>query len=302
MIDYLINNLDKIIGGGLIGFIVGILTGLFGAGGGFIITPALNIFIGLPMNFAVGTSSCQVMGASAFSIYHHKGDRKKGLFEAIITGLGIPLGSYLGTILVKQFKNYDMIKIAGRELEPVNFILLGIFAVFLLIIAAWLLYDNLIHSKNKSADDSDHVGLLFRFKIPPMRKFDTIPAGEFSTVMLVILGLFTGFLSGLLGIGGGVIMLPMLFYLVGQETKFATQTSTYLILLSGTFASVFHAIDHNIDYALAIILIFGAFFGAKIGAIINHKISAKSIRQYFGFVVLAAWGMVIFKLYKMIYG
>jgi uncharacterized membrane protein YfcA len=300
IMDYIVNHWGMLLGGAFLGFFVGMLTALFGAGGGFIVTPALNIFLGLDMNLAVGTSAFQVMGASSFSLYHRLDKRFMGIRVALFTGIGIPVGAYLGVFLVQMMKSQGQWQFGGKTIDPVNFILLSIFAVFLLLIGGWLLFDNFYLRRHHDGDESDHVGLLKRFAISPLLKFRTIPAGDFSVPVLVGLGLFTGFLSGLLGIGGGVIMMPMLFYMVGQETKYATQTSTMLVLLSGAFSSIFHAIDHNINYTLAIVLIVGAFFGTKLGSIIHDKISAKSIRKYFAFVVLAAWLLVIFKLIKIV--
>jgi uncharacterized membrane protein YfcA len=286
-------------GGLLLGLMVGMLTGIFGAGGGFIITPALNIFLGVPMNLAVGTSACQVLGASGFSLLHHLDKRMKGLKVALFIGIGIPLGSYLGTAVIDKWKNLDPMVIMGREVDALNLILLGIFAIFLSLIAGWLLFDNFVLKKGKEDDESKHVGLLGGIKIPPLVTCETIPYAPFSIPILVIIGIFMGFMSGLLGIGGGVIMMPLLFYIIGQETKYATLTSTMLIFISGLFATFFHAMHHNINYTLVAFLIIGSFFGTKTGVKIHKKISGKSIRQYFAFVVLFAAIMVIYKIIRI---
>ena len=94
--DYFIAHWLILTGGVLLGFLLGFMTGLFGAGGGFILTPVLNIFLGLPMNIAVGTSSCQVLGASTFSLCHHFDKRLLGIRVAAFMCLGIPAGSFLG--------------------------------------------------------------------------------------------------------------------------------------------------------------------------------------------------------------
>lgn len=285
-----------LLGGTFLGAAVGMLTGFFGAGGGFIITPALNIFLGLEMNIAVGTSACQVLGASAFSMRHHLDRHLIGIKVAVCAGLGIPLGAFCGSRLVKSMKGIAEWNINGMTVDPVNVILLSIFAVFLLLIGSWLLLDNFYLRRNLHGDDSKHVGMLYKLQIPPLHKFRTIPAGPFSIPVLVVLGFIMGFLSGLLGIGGGVIMLPVLFYLVGQETKFATRTDMMLIFMSGAFSTLFHAIDHNINYPMAGALMCGAFWGAGWGAKLQKKVTGKSIRKYFAFVVLAAWLLVVYKL------
>lgn len=301
MLEAIMAHWQLSIGAIVLGATVGTLTGFFGAGGGFIITPALNIFLGLEMNIAVGTSVCQVLGASAFSLYNHFDKRMMGVKVALFSGIGIPPGAFIGTWMIKSMKGMQPVVINGVSIDSVNFILMIIFAGFLFLIGGWMMFDNFFLRRHSSGDDSDHVGLLFRFRLRPLFTFRTIPAGAFSVPVLIILGLFMGFLSGLLGIGGGVIMLPILFYLVGQETKFASQSTTMLIFLSGIFSTVFHAIDHNIDYKVAAMLVFGAFFGARLGAKLQKKVHGKAIRQYFAFVVLAAWLMVLYKLFRMIY-
>ncbi|MBN2640175.1 MAG: sulfite exporter TauE/SafE family protein [Victivallales bacterium] len=286
--------------GVLIGFSVGILTALFGAGGGFIITPALNIFMGLPMNLAVGTSACQVTGASAFALYEHLDRRLLGIRVAMFFGIGIPLGAYFGATQVQHLKGLADWNFNGREIDPVNIVLLIIFAVLLLLIAAWMLYDSFI--MKKQVDVTDHPAVLSRLRIPPLFRFRTIHGGDFSIPVMIMLGLIVGFFSGMLGIGGGVIIIPILFYLVGQETKAATQTSMMLVFSAGLFSSGFHAYNGNIDYILAGALLFGALFGAKIGARIHRKISGEGLKKSFGFVVLAAWVMVIVKIGIMLWG
>lgn len=278
--------------------VVGVLTGLFGAGGGFIITPALNIFLGLPMNLAVGTSSCQVLGSASFALWHHRDKRLKGVKLALIMAIGIPPGAFIGAECVKTFQGLPPIRFHGIEVNAVNFILLIVFAFFLTIIAAWLFFDNFwLRRHHHDDDESEHRGVLASLAIPPMVKCETIPAGDFSIPLLAALGLFMGFLSGLLGIGGGVIMMPMLFYLVGQETKYATSTSMMLILISGLFATIVHSVNDNIDYILVGFLMFSAFFGTRIGAVIQRSVSGKSLRKHFAFVVLAAAVMVVVKLF-----
>jgi hypothetical protein len=300
-INFFISNCFRFAGGSLLGFVVGVLTGLFGAGGGFIVVPALNIFLGLGMNYAVGTSACQVLGASGMSLWHHLDRRMMGIRVALLTGIGIPLGAFLGTMTVRKFVKMPPLTIAGREIEAVNFILLGIFAVFLSLIATWLFLDNFWLSRHKHDDEVGHKGLLSFVKIPPMVLFRTISSGSFSAPLLTVIGLLIGYLSGLLGIGGGVVMMPLLFYIVGQGTKYAANTSTMLVFISGFFATVSHAMEGNVDYLLVIFLVAGAFFGTRSGAAIQKKISGKSIRKYFAFVVLAAVLMVFYKLYMMIY-
>lgn len=300
--DYIITHWLNLCGGALLGLAVGILTGLFGAGGGFIITPALNIFLGLPMNLAVGTSACQVLGAAGFTFFNHFDKKMRGWKIAMIIGIGIPVGVYFGTKTVDLLKGFPPVQLFSKELNAVNFLLLAMFALLLFFIGSWMLIDNFwLRRHLQEEDELHHKGLLTNLRLPPYMHFRTVPAGKVSVVLLVVVGVMMGFLSGLLGIGGGVIMMPLLYYIIGQEAKFAVRTSVMLILISGLFATISHAIAHNIDYYMVLFLIPGAFFGSRIGTIINHRMSSKSLRKYFAFIVLGAMVMVVIKLIGMVY-
>lgn len=283
------------LGGFLLGLGTGTLTGLFGAGGGFILTPALNIILGLPYNLAVGTSTCQILAASAFALHHHLDRRLLGIRVAGLTGIGIPLGTYLGVRVVNNLRDLETVTVLGRQLPGQEFCFTAIFSVFLTLIAGWLIWDNFFLRRHGGGSDAEHTGYLAAVRIPPLVSFRTIPSGAFSAPLLVALGVTMGFLGGLLGIGGGVIMMPILFYLIGQETKYATLTSTMLVFATALFSSVLHAIHGNIDFVLVLFLIGGAFAGARLGAAIHRRITGHSIRKWFAFVVLAAVAMVLAK-------
>jgi uncharacterized membrane protein YfcA len=280
------------IGGIILGFSAGILTGFFGAGGGFILTPALNIFLGIPMNIAVGTSACQVLGASSFSLWHHMDHRWLGVRVALWMGSGIPLGVWFGSSLVQRLKALAPIMVHGKPVPTVDFVLLVVFAVFLSLVTTWLFLDNFVLRRGREDEGTQPKGLLAGVRIPPLVDFRTIPHGPFSGPLLMVLGLVVGCLSGLMGIGGGVVMMPMLFYLVGQEIKAATRTSSMLVFMTGLCSTIVHALAGNINWTLVACLISGAFFGTHLGAWLQHRTTGKRLRQYFAFVVLTAALMV----------
>ena len=287
-------------GGLLLGLGVGTLTGLFGAGGGFIITPALHVILGVDMSLAVGTSACQVLGASAFTLMHHCSQKIRGMYVALFVGIGVPAGTWCGSGLVRYLKELPPLEFRGTAWNMVDLVLLSTFAVFLFAIAGWMLFDSFVLAPRRGGD-AVPAGLLQKWQIPPLYSFGSIPAGKFSIPVLMGLGICMGFLSGLLGIGGGVVMLPALFYLVGQEPKAAALTSTMLIFVSGLFSTFFHAVDGNIHYLLALAMVTGAFAGTRIGTLIQRKIDGGALRKYFAFVVLAAWCMVVWQLGKFLW-
>jgi uncharacterized membrane protein YfcA len=282
--------------GVILGFALGTVTGYFGAGAGFVLTPVLNIAMGLPMNMAVGTSSCQVLGASGFALLHRIDRRWLGIRVALWMGGGIPGGVWIGSRLVERLKTVAPLAIHGRQAPAVDVVILVVFAVFLGLVTAWLFLDNFILRRGQEDEGEKPKGALAEVWFPPMVHFRTVPHGPFSGPVLLLLGLFVGMLSGLLGIGGGVAMMPILFYLVGQEIKATTLTSTMLVFVIGLCATLAHAHAGNINWPLAVCLIAGAFFGARLGARLQARTTGKRLRQYFSFLVLAATLMVSVRL------
>lgn len=292
-------NAAMLIGGLLLGSTVGILTGFFGAGGGFIVTPLLNMLIGLPMNMAVGTSACQVLGASVFSLMSHMDRRWLGLKVALWTGAGIPGGVWCGGWVVQYLKGAGAVQIWGRTLPLGDLVLLTVFVVFLGLTAGWLLVDTLVLSRARE-DDEVRRGALAGVRIPPMIAFRTIPHGPFSGPVLILTGLMLGFLSGLLGIGGGVVIIPVLFYLVGQEIKASTRSSLMIVLVTGLCATVVHARAGNIEWRLAGCLITGALMGTRLGYKLQQRTTGPRLRRLFAFVVLAAMFLVAGRLVHLL--
>jgi uncharacterized membrane protein YfcA len=270
--------------GGLLGFMAGLLAALFGAGGGIIIVPALNIIGGVPMNITVGTSSLQIVFASVFSIFKGRpGERLAGWPVALWTGAGIPAGAFLGAGIVSWLKT-----LGGRTGRPgadlPDMVLLGV--------AEWLIADTFFLTKKRPGPDSSggsdaRRGLWTGFVIPPMIKFRAVEGAAFSAPALMFLGVCVGFLGGLLGIGGGVIMMPAMYYLVGVDTKISVRISLMLIFMTGLLSSFFHFLSGNINLPLAAALIAGAWFGSSAGTALLKRLPGGSIRKYFAFVLIA---------------
>ncbi|HUW83305.1 MAG TPA: sulfite exporter TauE/SafE family protein [Phycisphaerae bacterium] len=285
-----------------LGLCVGTITGLFGAGGGFIIVPSLNALLGVPMTTAVGTGAAHVLGGSSIALWRQLDRRFLGIRVAGAMAVGIPPGTRLGLAVVERLKHVGTIGVFSREVVAADFVLQAVFAGFLAMLAFWMVLDNFWLRRGQGDDEQNHRGILAWVRIPPMCSARTIPGGPISIPLLFLFGVFEGFVAGLLGIGGSVIMMPALFYLIGQTTKYATQTCLMLAFVSGLSATIQHGIVGNIDYTLAAALIFGAFSGTKLGTVIRSRITGRSIRQYFGFVVGGAVLLPLCKLLTMLVG
>lgn len=279
-----------------LGSFVGVMTGFFGAGGGFLLTPALNILLGLPMPLAVGTSSCQICGTSLFTLWQRLDRRWLGWRVAVVSGIGIVPGTWLGTRLVAMMRELGYWQTRRQLVPAADLLLLALFALLLLPIGIGMYLDGAEHPDRKMTPAAEHPGVLARWRLPPMYRFRTIVGHEFSLSVMVLLGGIMGLLSGLLGIGGGVIMLPMLLYLVGQKLEFATLTSTMIIFLSSLGSSFFHGLNGTISYPMALALLCGSLAGSTIGVRLQARVSSRKTRRYFAWVVFAAWLMVVGRL------
>jgi len=280
----------------LLGSAVGVLTGFFGAGGGFILTPALNIFLGLDMTMAVGTSSVQVTAASVFTLQQRLDRRWMGIKVALISAIGIFPGAWLGGKMVEALKTAGALTLpTGRSVPAADTVLLLLFALLLAAIIMGMTWE----LRHRREEGVCRPGLLHTCKIPPLYDFRTIPAGPFSIPVLIVLGFGMGILSGLLGIGGGVVMLPVLLYLVGQDAKHATLTTTMIVFLSGVGSTAFHLLHGNLAWPLLPELLIGSFLGTHLGVRLQKQAGDRQLRKYFICVVALALLLVGWKLYQL---
>jgi len=276
----------------LIGLCVGILTGMFGVGGGFLITPLLNVLLGIPMPVAVGTGALQILSVSTAGIYRRRHESMTDYKLAIVLFGGNYMGVQFGAQALARLQSLGIVTFGENSMPAADFYVLCIFLVLLGLIAGWLIYD----TTRNQLEPSIRVGLFSRIKLPPFTRFESLDRPTMSIPVVAYFGLALGFLAGLLGIGGGVIMLPALVYLVGMKTHRATATSLALIWLSSLVASVTHTLRGNTDLLLAIPLLLGGTVGVQIGVALCSKLGGCQLRRYFSLVVLAAMVLVAAKL------
>jgi hypothetical protein len=139
-------------------------------------------------------------------------------------------------------------------------------------------------------------GLFARIKLPPYTDFPTLEKPRLSIIVVSYFGLLLGFLTGLLGIGGGVILFPALVYLMGMRTHPAAATSLALIWLSSFVATISHTVAGNTDLRLAIPLLVGGTAGVQIGISLCKRLAGLRLRRLFGLVILAAIVLVAAKV------
>ena len=289
----------------LIGFCVGVIGGFFGVGGGWIITPALNIF-GFHMAFAIGTGLSNIFGQSFGAINKHQKmgniDWKLGSISIISSILGFEIGSQIVITLEK----------AG----DVGLIIRWCYVIFLASLGMFMFYDYFVlhprqlkriekELKTTAAAelDSNHSGIvrsLHNITIPPMISLPISKIEAVSLWIILLVFLFTGFLSGLLGIGGGFIIMPALVYLIGLPTIVAVGTSLITVFFISAYGCFMYALDGRVELIAACFMLIGASIGAQIGATAVKYIKGYGIRLLFAIMIIfTGFSVVSEQVYKI---
>ena len=291
-------NFDPFALGGafLIAGVVGLLTGIFGIGGGFLLTPALIILLRVPPALAVGTDLTVILLTSSTGLFKRRGTDTVDVRLAITGSIGSMVGVLLGQRLLQVAKALPPIHVAGKAQNALEYGLLCAFLMFLGWLAVLLIFD---YRQNHGHAHHEPRGHFSSVAIGPKMTFRSVPAGPISVPALLLLGLGIGILTGLMGIGGGVLWLPALFYLVGQRTVAAAGTSLLLVWLSSLLASVLNIIHGNVCWPLCVVMLAGGIAGTWYGTHIGLRLAGARLRFYFIYVVLAAMAIVGYKVAAM---
>jgi len=278
-----------------IGAAVGVLTGLFGVGGGFLITPLLNVLLGVPMPIAVGTGAMQILGVSAAGLYRRRHEGLTDYKVAVVVFGGNYVGVRLGAAVLASLSELGSMIVNGREVVAVDLILLVVFSVVLTGIALWIWID-----ARRRGGGEECEGLFARIHCPPYPEFPTLTPPRLSIVVMSYFGLALGFLTGLLGIGGGVVLVPALIYLVGMRAHQAAATSLALVALSSFVAVIVHAGVGNTDLGLVVPLLIGGSVGVQFGATLCDRCNGQQLKRSFALVVVGALLIVAGKLVALV--
>jgi uncharacterized membrane protein YfcA len=277
-----------------VGFLVGILGGFFGVGGGFLAGPMM-FWAGVPMNFVVGTDLAHMTGKSIVAARRHRAlghvDLKLGSFMIIGTVIGVEIGARIIEAL-QQTGALD--------------VTIGVTYVIILIIisgfTAWESIRAIQMVRTDQIDVKDAVGFkglakrVQGIQIPPMVSFPVSGIESISIWMVLGVGFITGLLAGSLGVGGGFIRMPMLVYVVGVPTHVAVGTDLFEIVFSSGFGTITHAIKGNVDILMALVMQTGAAIGAQIGATATRFFAGPRIRLAFSFLPLIGAALVVVRL------
>jgi uncharacterized membrane protein YfcA len=247
-----------------IAIFVGIISGLLGIGGGFIVTP-LMIFLGIPSIIAIGASSAQVFSSSAYAVFHYQKKKIIPLNASLCFVTGGIVGVIVGVKTLGFLSTYYNLEMIIR----------WAFIILLCTVMGVLFMP-------PPTDDQHRCPKVFVKK---------------QLIELLIFGMIIGFISGMMGISGNVLIVPALIYLLylnRQNAVVMSQFNALCVSLIGFITNFF--VNHNIDPILCIILVIGGFLGSYIGVKFSHKLSATTSRYIFIGVIIVTLFILLYDL------
>ena len=280
----------------ILGLGVGIIGGFFGMGGGWMVTPGLNI-LGFPMAFAIGTDITHMAGNSLIATMRHAKFGNVDYRLGLIMTIGTVCGFETGAQMIMWLERIGKVDLAVRS---------GYLALLALI--AWLVFADVSRKKRKDREaraagkslDALSTGIewhktFHKIKIPPVIHFKK--AGIRCSAWLPIsVSFVTGWLAGILGIGGGLIRMPALIYLIGCPTHVAVGTDLFEVVISALYGCASYTYKGRTELVAAMIMLVGASIGAQIGSVATKYVRGYGIRVFFGIAVVGCGVSIAFKL------
>ncbi|QIE57181.1 sulfite exporter TauE/SafE family protein [Pikeienuella piscinae] len=266
-----------------LGGVIGLLSGLFGVGGGFLITPFL-IFIGIPPAVAVATGANQIVASSFSGVLAHLRRRTVDIKMGLVLTIGGALGSVIGVYVFSIL----------RALGQIELLVSLCYVVFLGIIGG-LMFIESVNALRRSKSGAPrrprkHHGWIHG--LPLKMRFRTSKL-YISAIPPFVIGIGVGVLAAIMGVGGGFIMVPAMIYLLGMPTAVVVGTSLFQIIFVTGLTTFLHATEnHTVDAPLAVLLLLGGVVGAQFGAQLGVRMKGEQLRILLAVMVLA----VCFKL------
>jgi uncharacterized protein len=271
------------------GGIVGLLSGIFGVGGGFLMTPLL-IMIGIPSTVAAASDSNQIVGASTSGTLAHFRLGNVDFKMGILLLVGGVVGGTLGVQVIKIL----------RALGNADFLIKVTYVLMLGFIGFYMFLESLQALRKKAVTTTAPIresryNQLVQ-KLPWQMEF--MKSGvRLSILMPLVLGTFVGVLAAIMGVGGGFIMVPVMVYLLRMPMHVVVGTSLFQILFTCVNVTIMQAhTNHNVDFILALILLLGSSLGAQVGAKISKRLKGDQLKILLATLVLVVMAKMLLDL------
>ena len=268
---------------------VGFLSGMFGVGGGFLMTPLL-IFYGIPPAVAVATEANQIVAASTSGALAHWRRRGVDVRLGLVLLAGGLVGSLIGVMVFRVLRAVGQLDL----LISVLYVgLLGSIGTLMIIESARAMRARRRGRPVSGRRPGQHTwihGLPFKMRFKRSRLY-------VSAIPVLAIGATVGLLAAIMGVGGGFIMVPAMIYLLRVPTSVVIGTSLFQIVFVTAFTTILHATtNYTVDVVLALILMVGGVIGAQFGAFAGHKLRGEQLRGLLALLVLAVAGRLLYDL------
>lgn len=267
-----------------LGLIVGVISGIFGVGGGFLTTPFL-IFMGIPPAVAVGTQASQLVASSTTAVIGHWRKRNVDFKMAFVLMGGGFIGTFVGIYIFKLLQHFGQI----------DLVISILYVVFLCGIGGMMLHESvttLIATRfqkettetptteyKKSKFETFRENLPFKMQFPSSRLY-------ISVYLPLSIGVVSGLMVSIMGIGAGFLLVPAMIYLLRMPPLLVAGTSLLQIIVTSSLACILHATtNQTVDLILALILIVGSVFGAQIGVRLSQYIKGTIARVILALII-----------------
>ena len=272
-----------------LGLAVGLLSGLFGVGGGFLMTPLLIMF-GIPSTVAAATDSNQIVAASTSGTYAHwkvgNVDFKMGLY--------LLAGGFIGGLFGVQ-----AIKVL-RATGNADFVIKMTYVLMLGIVGTYMFIESLAsmrRNKVESVREEKESGLGRFLKSLPLQTHFEKSGVTHSALLPIFFGGIVGVLAAIMGVGGGFLMVPVMVYILRMPMHVVVGTSLFQILfncIEVTFLQSYT--NHNVDFILAVLLLLGSTIGAQVGAVFGRRLKGEQLKIILAVIVLVVTVQIVFEL------
>ena len=264
----------SILGVAALGIAVGYVAGMFGIGGGFLLTPLLVVLFRVPLPVAIGTGLCQMVGTSLVSFLRHRKVRQGEAHFDLLMLPGCLLGVEVGARTLTYLAGAGSLRIGSHSLPWVTAVVETGYAIML----SWVAWNYWRHGGAK-VDVLQYLrpGPLSRVHLGPTIDFPRAGLRSVSALLVAQVGLALGFLSGLLGIGGGVALNPVLIYGYGFPMRQAVGTGILVLFITAVFGTYVHALRGHVHLGLASVMLVGATVSAQFGALATRRVSGRAL-------------------------
>jgi uncharacterized membrane protein YfcA len=272
-----------------LGLAVGLLSGLFGVGGGFLMTPLLIMF-GIPATVAAATDSNQIVAASTSGTYAHwkigNVDFKMGLYLLI--------GGFVGGLVGVQ--GIKILKAMGNA----DFVIKITYVLMLGIVGTYMFIESLQSMRKNKVEEVKPVkeSAMSKFlKSLPLQTHFEKSGVTHSMLVPIIFGGFVGILAAVMGVGGGFLMVPVMVYILRMPMHVVVGTSLFQILFNCIEVTFLQAYtNHTVDFILAVLLLLGSTIGAQVGTVFGRKLKGDQLKIILAGIVLVVTVKIVFDL------